>query len=127
MHEEAILRDLVRKVEEVARTNGSVRVDRVRIWVGALAHLSEGQARNRWSTLTQGTVAEGSRLEIELSSDLADPQSTGVVLKSLDAEEGALGGDEPTWSAGGRRETSPTLRTTSASRPRRRDDPIARK
>lgn len=127
MHEEALLRDLVRKVEEIARSHGSARVGRVRLWVGALAHLSEDQARHRWATLTQGTVAEGSRLEIELSSDLADPHATGVVLRSLDAEEGAPGGEARSRSTGGAAGAGPTLRTTGASRPRERDDPSARK
>ena len=126
MHEEAILRDLLRKVEEVARANGSGRVGCVRIWVGALAHLSEDPARSRWSSLTQGTVAHGSRLEMERSSDVAHPQATGVVLKSVDAEEGAPGGGERPGSTGGRRDAGPTLRTRGASRPERRDDPIAR-
>ena len=127
MHEEAILNDLVRKVEEIARANGSPRVGRVRVWVGALAHLSEDQAQYRWATLTQGTAAEGSRLEIELSSVLADPQATGVVLRSLDAEEGPVRPDERAAVDAGVTGAGPTLRTTGASRPRRRDDPSARK
>ena len=127
MHEEAILHDLVRKVEEIARTNGSARVRCVRIWVGALAHLSEHQARHRWTTLTQGTVAEGSRLEVELSSDLADPQAAGVVLRSLDAEEGPVVGGERAGSAGGVAGAGLTLRAAGTSRPRRRDDPNPRK
>lgn len=86
MHEEALLRDLLRKVEEVARSNRSSRIARVRLWVGALAHLADGPARERWALLTRGTVAEGSRLEIERSSDLADPRASGVVLTSLDTE-----------------------------------------
>lgn len=91
MHEEALLRDLLRKVEEVARANGSGHVGRVRIWVGALAHLSEDQARGRWSLLTRGTVAEGSRLDVEVSSDLSDPRAAAVVLRSFDAEERSFG------------------------------------
>lgn len=87
MHEEALLRDLLRKVEEVARAHGARRVGEIRLWVGALAHLSEPQVRERWDLLSRGTVAQGARIEVELSADLGDPRATGVVLKSLDLTE----------------------------------------
>lgn len=87
MHEEALLRDLLHKVEEVARAHGARRVDGIRLWVGALAHLSGTQVRERWALLSRGTVAEGARVEVELSQDLGDPRATGIVLKSLDVGE----------------------------------------
>lgn len=87
MHEEALLQDLLRKIEAVAGANGARRVGEVRLWVGALAHLSELQVRARWDLLTRGTVAEGARLGVELSHDLEDPRATGVVLVSLGIEE----------------------------------------
>ncbi len=83
MHEEALLRDLVRKVEEVARAHRVERVERVRLWVGALSHLTEGTLRARWSMATIGSVAEGSGLEVESSLDVHDPRAQGVVLQSL--------------------------------------------
>ncbi len=86
MHEEALLRDLVRKVEEVARTHRSERVTRIRLWVGAFAHLSPPQLRDRWTTAAAGTAAERAELEIEFSHDTSDPRATGVVLVSVDAE-----------------------------------------
>lgn len=84
MHEEALLRDLLRKVEEVARAQGSPRVARVRVWVGALAHFSETGLKNRWSIATHGTLAEGSQLEVSMSLDPNDPRSTELVLVSVD-------------------------------------------
>ena len=98
MHEEALLRDLMRKVEAVARENGAARVVLVRLWVGALAHLSEDQLRERWALTARGTVADGARLEIEMSIDLDDPRATGFVLRSLEVRDpdgapGAVGPD----------------------------------
>lgn len=94
MHEEALLRDLLRKVEELARANGARHVGGIRLWVGALAHLSEPQVRERWDLLTRGTVAEGARLVVELSDDLGDPRATGVVLKSLDVGDAPAGTED---------------------------------
>lgn len=84
MHEEALLRDLMSKVEEIGETHPGERIGRIRLWVGALAHLSEPQIRERWTMVCRGTRAEGSRLEIEVSNDLHHPRATGIVLKDLD-------------------------------------------
>jgi hydrogenase nickel incorporation protein HypA/HybF len=84
MHEEAVLRDLVRKVEEVARANGAERVTRVRLWVGALSHLSETGLGERWALATRATPLEGCEVEVEMSTDARDPRAGGVVLRSVD-------------------------------------------
>ena len=87
MHEEAMVRDLVRKVEEVARGEGSSRVTRVRIRVGALSHLTAAGLRDRWRIVTLRTAAEGSRLDLAVSSDPHDPRSTEIVLESVDVAD----------------------------------------
>ncbi|MGD0250499.1 MAG: hydrogenase maturation nickel metallochaperone HypA [Thermoplasmata archaeon] len=86
MHEKAVLRDLLRKVDEVARANGSSRLTRVRLWVGALSHFSESSLRDHWNDAVPGTVAEGAKLELEVSDDRTDPRAQGVVLVSVDAD-----------------------------------------
>jgi hydrogenase nickel incorporation protein HypA/HybF len=92
MHEEATLRDLRRKLDDVARTNGVVRFARVRLWVGALSHFSEASLRGRWEETVVGSAAEGARLDLEISEDRSDPRAQGVVLVSVDAaSEGAPG------------------------------------
>ena len=84
MHEEAILRDLVHKVQEVAQTNGGARVTRIDLWVGALAHFSESALRERWALATRATALEGSGLAVEMSNDVHDPRAQGVILRSVE-------------------------------------------
>ena len=84
MHEEAMLRDLVRKAEEVARREHAGRVTRVRIWVGARSHLAGPELEGRWAHAVRGTVLEGARVDIEVSSDRTDPNAEAVALRSLD-------------------------------------------
>ena len=52
MHERALTRDLLRKIEEVARAGGATRVTRVSVRLGALAHLTpehfEAQFFENW-------------------------------------------------------------------------------
>jgi hydrogenase nickel incorporation protein HypA/HybF len=87
MHEEALLKDLRRKIVEVARENGAEHVTRVRLWVGALCELNESGLKAAWPRTTKGTAAERSVLEVETSKDLHDPRAEDVILTSLDVED----------------------------------------
>jgi hydrogenase nickel incorporation protein HypA/HybF len=84
MHEAGLFRDLRTKMIEIAEVERVPRIARVRVWVGALAHLSEARLREAWPDLVRGTPAEGSRLEVELSLDATDPRAQGIVLASVD-------------------------------------------
>lgn len=86
MHEEAILRDLVRKAEEVARTEGPGRVTRVRLWVGARSHLTGPEFKDRWAHAVAGTVLSGAEVDLEVSRDRDHPNAETVMLRSLDVD-----------------------------------------
>jgi hydrogenase nickel incorporation protein HypA/HybF len=95
VHEEALLRDLARAVRDVTDENGIRRVVRVRVWIGALSHLTEAVLRERWLDVVAGTAAEGAALDITVSDDLDDPRAQGVVLVAVDVPS-----DEPRRSLG---------------------------
>ncbi len=84
MHEEALLRDLRRKVQELAKLEPGAEISRVALWVGALSHVTEETLRSRWPTVVEGTSARTARLEVEVSNDLDDPRASGIVLVELD-------------------------------------------
>ena len=84
MHEESLLRDLVRRVDDVARAHGAARVTCVRLWVGALSHLAGTDLGPRWALATEGTLAAGSRLDLTVSDDPHDPRAASVMLESID-------------------------------------------
>ncbi|HEY1197935.1 MAG TPA: hydrogenase maturation nickel metallochaperone HypA [Thermoplasmata archaeon] len=86
MHEEAMLKDVVRKAEEVARRERATRVTRVRLWVGARSHLAGPELRDRWTHAVTGTVLSGAEVEIETSRDRGDPNAENVMLRSLDVD-----------------------------------------
>jgi hydrogenase nickel incorporation protein HypA/HybF len=88
MHEESMLKDVVRKAEEVAHREGVSRVTRVRLWVGARSHLGGPELRDRWAHAVEGTSLSGSEVEIETSSDPDGPNADRVILRSLDVDAG---------------------------------------
>ncbi len=87
MHEESVIRDLVQKVDTVAREGGGRPVRTVRLWIGALSHVTERQLTDRWALAAHGTLGAGARLEVTRSSDATHPRALSVVLSSVDVEE----------------------------------------
>jgi hydrogenase nickel incorporation protein HypA/HybF len=87
MHEEALLRDLRRKLIEVTQGANGAPVRFVRVWVGALSHVSAESLQGRWPEVVAGTPAQGARLEVDVSSDPEDPAAQGVRLVELTVEE----------------------------------------
>jgi len=83
MHEEALLRDLRRKLDEIGRGEGVERITRVRLRVGALCHVSPETVRARWPALVASSCARDATLEIESSQDSDEPRAQDVVLTEV--------------------------------------------
>jgi len=86
MHETALVRDVVRQMIKLARSNGAHRVTRAKLWLGALSHLSAEHFRDHFAAEARGTVAAEAVLVIEVSDDPHDPHSQHVRLDSVDLE-----------------------------------------
>ncbi len=86
MHEFSLIADLVRKITAVAREQDAAGVVGVTVRLGALAHISPDHFREHFHQGVRGTLAEGARLEIEMSADPASPHAQEVRLLSVDLE-----------------------------------------
>lgn len=84
MHEEVLLRELQRGLREAVPLGPGERVLRVRIWIGALSHLSETRLRQSWPELVAGSGADTAELLVDVSTDARHPQAAAVVLASVD-------------------------------------------
>ena len=83
MHEEALLRDLRAKVDELSRANGGARIVRARVVLGALSHLDEPHLRELWARAMAGGAAAGATLEVELLPRVDDARAASVILRSV--------------------------------------------
>lgn len=86
MHERALMTDLMREIEGVARADGATRVTRVSVRLGALSHFTEDHFREHFVDASRGTLAEGAVVDAVLGEDLEDPRATGVVLESVEVQ-----------------------------------------
>jgi hydrogenase nickel incorporation protein HypA/HybF len=87
MHETALVRDVVQRIEDLARSTGARRVIGVKVWLGALSHLSAEHFREHFAIEARGSLAAGTMLDIEVSDDPDDPHAQHVRLESVDLDE----------------------------------------
>lgn len=89
MHERALMQDVLRKVEEVARTDGAARVTRVAVRLGALSHFTPEHFREHFDDAARGTLAEGAAVDATADGDVADARARDVVVVSVEVESPA--------------------------------------
>jgi hydrogenase nickel incorporation protein HypA/HybF len=87
MHETALVLDVVRRINDLARSTGTRRVAGAKVWLGALSHLSAEHFRDHDAVEAQGTAAARATLVIGVSHDLNDPHAQHVRLESVDVDE----------------------------------------
>jgi hydrogenase nickel incorporation protein HypA/HybF len=92
VHEETLVADLARKLEELSSDPTVARITSVEIWLGALSHLGEGTLRARWPEVVGATKAAGAVLQVERGTDPTDPRAQAVVLARIQIEDSASPG-----------------------------------
>lgn len=86
MHEWSLLADLMRQLERIAQEQQPGRITSVTLRLGALAHLSAERLRAHFAQTARGTAFESLRLQIEILTDVSDPQAQAIVLDSVQVE-----------------------------------------
>ncbi|MBI1748852.1 MAG: hydrogenase maturation nickel metallochaperone HypA [Acidobacteria bacterium] len=86
MHEASLVLDLLRRIEGMAGESGARSVIGVKVRMGTLCHFSPEHLRGHFQQAARGTLADGARLTIEISSDVRDPHAQDIMLDSLEVE-----------------------------------------
>ena len=86
MHEHALMKDVMREIEEVAMVGGATRVTRITVRLGSLSHFTPGHFRQHFADASRGTIAEGAEVDAVLDEDLMDPRARDVVVESVEIE-----------------------------------------
>jgi hydrogenase nickel incorporation protein HypA/HybF len=89
MHEQALMRDLVRRIVGVAESEGATGVTKVSVRLGALSHFTPEHFREHFRDSARGTIAEGAVVEAVLETSTTDANAQGVVLESVQVEDTA--------------------------------------
>lgn len=87
MHEASLMANLMRKLNEAARTQRARRIVGVSVWLGALSHMSAEHFSEHFAQAASGTVADGAELDIAVSDDIGNPNAGDVLVKTVRVEE----------------------------------------
>jgi hydrogenase nickel incorporation protein HypA/HybF len=86
VHEQALMRDVMQRIEEVARSGGATRVTAVSVRLGALSHFTPEHFREHFEDASRGTIAEGADVHAVVDGDITDALAREVVLESVEVE-----------------------------------------
>ena len=86
MHETALVRNLIHRVEKLCTDEEAERVVEVSVWLGALCHMSPEHFTDHFRQEAAGTCADQAHLWIETSDDINHPHAQDVLLQSLELE-----------------------------------------
>jgi hydrogenase nickel incorporation protein HypA/HybF len=84
MHEASLMKDLLRRIDEIATAELADRVVCVSVWLGALSHMSADHFTEHFEHAAEGSRAEGARLDITVSDDIDHPNAQDLLLKSIE-------------------------------------------
>lgn len=86
MHEASLMSSLMNKIKNLAEQEQAKQVTTVRVWLGALSHMSAEHFQEHFDQSSKNTIVEGATLDIEVSSDLADPNAQELLLRNIEVE-----------------------------------------
>jgi hydrogenase nickel incorporation protein HypA/HybF len=86
VHEQRLIRDVVSRVEAVARAEGATRVTHVRVRLGALSHFTSEHFREHFVDAARGTLAEGALVDATVEVDIRHEHAGEVMVESVEVE-----------------------------------------
>ncbi len=84
MHERALIKDLLHRIEFIAMELHSHKIAGVKISLGALAQITAESLRERFAHAARRTVAEGARLDIAVLHDVHHPLAQHIILENVE-------------------------------------------
>ena len=87
MHEASLMANLMHHITTLAEAQQANKVTAVQLTLGALSHISPEHLREHFLQASQGTVAAGARLDIEVGADITEPWAQDIRLDCIEVEE----------------------------------------
>ena len=86
MHEASLMKGLMRRLDELADAEGARRITAVSVWLGALSHMSAAHFTEHFEDAAAGSIAEGARLDIDVSENMEDANAQEILIRSVEVE-----------------------------------------
>jgi len=87
VHEQALMRDLLRKIADVSAAEGGGRIVALRVVLGPLSHFTPERFREHFADAARGSCAEGAVVDAVVAPGRDGVEAAGVLLESVEIEE----------------------------------------
>ena len=84
MHEAALMRDLMRKILDVASQQGASRVVSLSVRLGALSHMNAAHFAEHFAQAAAGTIAAGATIHAQVETNIQSSSACDVILESVE-------------------------------------------
>lgn len=84
MHESSLMRGLMKQILAVAESHNAGRVLSIGVKLGALANITPAHFKEHFIEASQGTLAEGARLDITGSSDITEAHAQQIIITDVE-------------------------------------------
>lgn len=86
MHEASLMKNLMRRIDEIAKAENAKRVTGVSVWIGALSHMSAAHFAEHFEEASAATIARGAGLDVTVSDDTNDANAQEILVRSVTVE-----------------------------------------
>ena len=86
MHEISLMRDLMAKIQNLAAAHDAIRVTKVKVKLGPLAHMTPEHFKEHYYQVAIGTIAENAVIEIGEYNE-SGPYSQDLFLEGIEIED----------------------------------------
>ena len=87
MHEASLMAALMRRINEATKNERAKKVVGVSVWIGALSHMSAEHFGEHFERAATGSLAEGARLDVTVSGDVAHANAQDILLQKIELED----------------------------------------
>jgi hydrogenase nickel incorporation protein HypA/HybF len=86
MHEASLMKNLMRRIDEIAKAENAKRVTGVSVWIGAFSHMSAAHFAEHFEESSAATIARGAELDVTVSDDTNDANAQEILVRSVTVE-----------------------------------------
>jgi hydrogenase nickel incorporation protein HypA/HybF len=86
MHEFSLMNSLMNQIYQVAEQQAARKVKRVKVWLGALSHMSADHFKEHFDEAAVGGIAQDAVLDVTVDTDESAENAANILLQSIEVE-----------------------------------------
>jgi hydrogenase nickel incorporation protein HypA/HybF len=86
MHEFSLMNSLMNQIYQIADQQKARKVKKVKVWLGALSHMSAEHFKEHFDEAAVGGIAQNAVLDVTVDTDESSDNAAHILLQSIEVE-----------------------------------------